>query len=80
MAEKASAQAKKRINFLVSQRAFNELSNLSKTHNVSKTELVRIGLGLVKAALEAREQGYKLIVAKPRGDGVEGVRELVIPN
>ena len=41
------------------------------------TELVRLGLGLVKIAIEAERRGHRLIVTTAEGDPV---KEIVLPG
>jgi hypothetical protein len=67
----------KRVNFVLSERAYTELVNLSKETMRSMTELVRLGLGLVKIAIEAERRGQRLIVTTAEGDPV---KEIVLPG
>jgi hypothetical protein len=41
------------------------------------TELVRLGLGLVKIALEAERNGQRLIVTTAEG---QAIKEIVLPS
>lgn len=66
----------KRMSFLISAGAHREMMQLSKSFNETMTSLIRIGLALVRIALEARRQGERIIVVGP--DGTPR-RELVIP-
>ena len=67
----------KRVNFVLSERAYSELVTLSKETMRSMTEVVRLGLGLVKIALEAERQGNRLIVTTADG---QAVKEIVLPS
>jgi len=67
----------KRVNFVLSERAYKELVSLSKGTMRSMTELVRLGLGLVKIAIEAERHGHRLIVTTTEGDPV---KEIVLPG
>jgi hypothetical protein len=67
----------KRVNFILSDRAHSELVILSKETNRSMTELVRLGLGLVKIALEAARDGNRIVVTTQDG---HPVKEIVIPS
>jgi hypothetical protein len=73
----ASVLAGKRVNFVISEKAYSDLVNLSKETMRSMTELVRLGLGLVKIALEAERKGHRLIVTTAEG---EPVKEIVLPG
>jgi hypothetical protein len=73
----APAATGKRVNFVLSERAYSELVSLSKETMRSMTELVRLGLGLVKIALEAERKGQRLIVTTTEGDPV---KEIVLPG
>lgn len=67
----------KRVNFILSERAYTELVALSKETMRSMTELVRLGLGLVKIALEAERNGQRLIVTTAEG---QAIKEIVLPS
>lgn len=74
---KTSATAGKRVNFILSDRAYAELVDLSKKNRRSMTELVRLGLGLVKIALEAADRGQRLVVTTSDG---QPIKEVVLPG
>ena len=67
----------KRLNFNVSPRAYAELSNLAKSTHRSMTEVIRLGVGLVKIALEATREGNRIVIVNSGG---EPVKEIVIPD
>ena len=66
----------KRLNLNLAEKAFNDVQALAKRTNRSMTELVRLGLGLVKIALEARDRGERLAVVDNAG---KPLREILIP-
>jgi hypothetical protein len=68
---------RKRVNFFLSEKAHSELAVMSKRTGRSMTELVRLGLGLVKVALEAEQNGHKLIVTSAEGTPL---KEIVLPG
>jgi hypothetical protein len=68
---------RKRVNFILSEKAYSELAAMSKRTGRSMTELVRLGLGLVKVALEAELEGRKLIVTTTEGNPL---KEIVLPG
>jgi hypothetical protein len=67
----------RRVNFVLSENAHTDLVSLSKNSMRSMTELVRLGLGLVKVALEAQQNGNKLIVTTADG---QPLKEIVLPS
>ena len=67
----------KRVNFLLSERAHGELSALSRRTRRSMTELVRLGLGLARLAVEAEEKGHRLVVVNAEG---QPLKEIVLPS
>jgi hypothetical protein len=67
----------KRINFQLSERAYMELTELSRETHRSMTEIVRLGLTLVKIAIEEQLKGNKLIVTTAKGTPV---KEIVLPD
>ena len=73
---KTAAPQPRRLNFVLNQKAYDDLCGMSGTNRRSMTELVRIGLTLVKHALEAEQNGQRLVVANGAG---ETVKEIVLP-
>ena len=69
--------AGRRVNFVLSEKAHTDLVGLSKHTMRSMTELVRLGLGLVKLALEAQQNGNKLVVTTADG---RPLKEIVLPG
>jgi hypothetical protein len=67
----------RRLNFNVSERAYQELNNLAKSTHRSMTEIVRLGVGLAKLALDAEAQGNKVLIANSAG---EPIKEIVLPG
>lgn len=67
----------KRVNFLLSERAYGELTQLSRRTRRSMTEIVRVGLGLARLALEAEEKGNRLVVVDTEG---QPLKEIVLPG
>ena len=67
----------RRVNFVLSEKAHTDLVSLSKHSMRSMTELVRLGLGLVKVALEAQQNGNKLVVTTADG---QPLKEIVLPS
>jgi len=67
----------KRVNFVLSERAHGELVTLANETQRSMTDLVRLGLGLVKIAIEADRNGHRLVVTTSEG---QPVKELVLPS
>lgn len=71
------AAAPRRLNFNVSEKAYNELNLLARTTHRSMTEIVRLGVGLAKITLEAEQQGGRLVIANSKGDPI---KEIVLPS
>jgi hypothetical protein len=69
-------QGLKRVNFLLSHSAHEELLRLSRQCNQSMTGLIRLGLSLVRVAVEAGIRGERIMLAGP--DGTVR-REIVLP-
>ncbi len=67
----------KRVNFILSERAHADLTNLAETTHRSMTDIVRLGVGLVKIALEAARNGNRLMVTTSEG---VPLREIVLPE
>lgn len=73
----SAAATGKRVNFILSDRAYSDLTTLSESTHRSMTEVVRLGLGLVKIALEAARNGHRLVVTTPEG---QPLKEIVLPE
>jgi hypothetical protein len=67
----------KRLNLILSTSAYEDLSAVAKKRQTTMTEIVSLGLGLVKVAIHEAEKGNKLIVANPDG---QVLTELVLPD
>jgi len=76
MASAAPSASGKRVNFVLSERTYADLLNSSKQTRRSMTDVVRLGLALVKIALEAEVKGQRLIVTTADGNPV---KEIVLP-
>lgn len=66
----------KRLNLNLTEQAYDDLSNLASKTNRSMTEIVRIGLGLVKLAFEEQSKHNRLVVADAN---LKPLREIVLP-
>ena len=67
----------KRVNFILSERAYSDLAALAKETKRTMTELVRLGLGLVKIATEAERNGHRLVITDSSG---RAIKEIVLPT
>jgi hypothetical protein len=67
----------KRLNVNLSGTAFLQVQVLAKQTRCSMTELVRIGLGLLRVAIEETAKGNKLHVVSKDGTPL---KELVLPE
>jgi hypothetical protein len=75
--DRDSAVEIKRLNLKLTVRAYEELRDLSRRSNRTMTELVRLGIGLVKIAIETSNKGHKIVVATEDG---KALKELVLPT
>ena len=66
----------RRLNFNITERAHSELLDLSRETNRSMTELIRLGVGLLKIALEAARNNQKLVVTTSDD---RAIKEIVLP-
>jgi len=67
----------KRVNFILSESSHSDLAALAESTRRSMTDVVRLGLGLVKIALEASKNGHRLVVTNAEG---QPLKEIVIPG
>jgi hypothetical protein len=77
LAPEPQPTAAKRLNFNVSEKAHAELTALSHNTHRSMTEIIRLGVGLAKIALEAEQKGHRIVIANSNG---EPLKEIVIPG
>jgi hypothetical protein len=75
-AASAASPTTRRLNLILSQRAYDDAALTAKAHNRSMTEIVRLGLGLVKLALDAAANGDRIVIADKDGNPK---REIVLP-
>ena len=75
--EKKPTVGNKRLNVSLSERAYSDLMNAARETRRSMTELVRLGISLVRVALEAERNGHRLIVATDDG---KALKEIVLPS
>ena len=72
-----SSAAGKRVNFILSEKSHSDLAALAESTHRSMTDVVRLGLGLVKIALEASKSGNRLVVTSADG---QPLKEIVLPD
>jgi len=65
-----------RINLVLSEAAFADLTSMAKGQNKTMTEVVRIGLGLAKLHFEESKIGNRLMVVNKDNTAV---KEIVLP-
>lgn len=66
----------KRLNFNISEKAHADLTALAKHTHRSMTEIIRLGVALAKIALDAEQNGNRLVIASPDG---KPLKEIVLP-
>jgi hypothetical protein len=67
----------RRLNFVLSERAYQDLHSLAVRSHRSMTELLRFGIGLMKLAVEEQEAGHRLMVVDKKN---KGIKQIVIPD
>jgi len=70
-------EERRRMNFNLTQRAFDELKRLADESSLSMTEIMRLGLGLIRIAFDEDKKGNVLVVASPDG---KHLKEIVLPT
>ena len=68
---------KKRLNIAISEQAYSDLDGLATSTSRTMTEVIRIGLGLAKLAIEAESKGQRLMISNSDGSPV---KEIVVPR
>jgi len=67
----------RRLNINLAEKAFDDLQALARNTKRSMTELVRLGLGLIKIATEQTAKGHRLVITSADG---KVLKEIVIPG
>ncbi len=74
--ESSSTARTKRLNIALSGRTYADLTKASANTNRSMTDLVRLGISLVKVVLEAEENDQRVYIATPDGSVV---KQIILP-
>ena len=67
----------KRVNFILSEKSYLDLTTLAESNHRTMTDMVRLGLSLVKIAMEASKNGNCLVVTTAEG---RPIKEIVLPD
>jgi hypothetical protein len=74
--EKKTTRGVRRLNHIVPEKLYQQISELSRETRLDLTDLVRLGLGLVILIIKEAQQGNKLIVTDSTG---VPLKEIVLP-
>ena len=66
----------KKLKLIISEDAFQDVQELVRNQHKSITELVRLGLGLIKIVLDEIRAGHHLVITDQNG---QPLREIVLP-
>lgn len=67
----------RKFNILLSDTAHREIEEIAADNGVTLTEVVRLGIGLVKLAMDAERNGYRLMTVNADN---EAVMEIKMPK
>jgi len=70
-------QEEKRLNLILSAGAYADLAKMANQRRTSKTEIVRLALGLIKVAIAEASQNHKLVITTEDG---KVLKELILPG
>jgi len=65
------------LNINLSPEAYDELQQLSNGSGCSTTEIIRLGMGFVRLAIEAAANGDKIVLCQSDG---RPLKELILPR
>ena len=74
--ELPQASGVRRLNHIVTEKLYQQVSELSRETRLDITDIVRLGLGLVMVAIRESQQGNKIIVANAEN---KIIKELILP-
>lgn len=66
----------RRLNFILTERSYQDLQDLSNESRRSMTDLVRYGLGLMRLLIEAQKSKQRLMIVDESG---KAIKEIVMP-
>lgn len=75
-AEPPKSDRNKRENFKFPERTARDLERISAESGITKTEVVRQGIALMRVCWDESKAGNRLVVQNPAG---EFIKELVLP-
>jgi hypothetical protein len=75
-AEPRKSDGNKRENFKFPERTAKELERISAESGITKTEVVRQGIALMRLCWDERKVGNRLVVQNAAG---ESIKEIVLP-
>lgn len=64
----------KRVNLNLAVKSFQDLEHLAEKTGRTMSDVVRLGLALVKMYVEEEDKGNKLIIASPKGKVISEIR------
>jgi len=67
----------RKFNMLLSASAHKEIEEIAADNGVTLAEVVRLGIGLVKLAMDAERNGYRLMTVNANN---EAVMEIKMPK
>lgn len=73
----APATATRRIAINLSELAYQDLKRSAESTSRSMTDVIRIGIGLYKAAAEVIRENNRLVVVSPSG---KALKEIILPS
>jgi hypothetical protein len=73
----SDATNSRRLNLILSESARRDLDTIAAKTQRSLTEVVRLGLGLVRLAVDEAESGNRLVVMSKDG---KTIKEVILPS
>ena len=71
-----NTQDTKRLNLVLTIDGYRELMELAHSRRESMTQVIRIGLGFVKLAIQAKRDGHKMTISDANN---EVIKEIILP-
>ncbi|HSG41371.1 MAG TPA: hypothetical protein VLE27_17145 [Thermoanaerobaculia bacterium] len=68
-----NTKATRRLNANLPEKTYEEAERLALEHNWTITDVVRLGIGLLKIAYEAAREGHRLAVVDSKGRVLEKI-------
>jgi hypothetical protein len=77
MSDSAKGAGTRRLNLVMSERAYSKMAARAESRGATVTEMVNLGLSILNEALKPGTEGYRLMLCDRFGTAV---KEIILPQ